>query len=112
MTNDERMTNDECPRTKEARQAFLPSSFVLRHSFVIRHSSFVIWLTVLVWTTIVLAISIRGLLQARANSVYPIFADAARHFLAGADLYGANGSAYRYSPLVAALFVPFSLCPD
>jgi hypothetical protein len=46
------------------------------------------------------------------HSVYPIFVGAARHWLAGADLYQPCAEPYRYSPLVALLFVPFSLLPD
>jgi hypothetical protein len=65
-----------------------------------------------VWATLLLVICVRGALQAKANSVYPIFASAARNLLAGTDLYGGNGDPYRYSPLVAAVFVPFSCCPD
>jgi hypothetical protein len=65
-----------------------------------------------VWTTILIVICIRGLWNPRANSVYPIFAGAAHNFLAETDLYTATPGPYRYSPLVAALMVPFSLCPD
>jgi hypothetical protein len=69
-------------------------------------------LAIFVWTTIVLLVCVRGLLHARSNTVYPIFADAARDFVAGADLYRGRHSPYRYSPLVAALLIPFSLFPD
>src|SRR5438552_11612639 len=69
-------------------------------------------LAISVWATILVAICIRGLLNGRANSVYPIFASAARSFVAGTDLYEASANPYRYSPLVAALLVPFSLWPD
>jgi hypothetical protein len=69
-------------------------------------------LAIFLWAMILLAICIRGLLHARSNSVYPIFAGAARNFWAGSDLYRAPGDPYRYSPLVAALLVPFSLWPD
>src|SRR2546425_10706665 len=75
-------------------------------------SGTVVRLAFSLWATVLLVICIRGLLNARTNSVYPIFAGAARSFLAGADLYAASGSPYRYSPLVAGLLVPFSLWPD
>jgi hypothetical protein len=66
---------------------------------------------VVVWAVILLAIGIRGLHNPRRNSVYPIYARAARHFLAGTNLYRAADGPYRYSPLAAALLVPFTLCP-
>jgi hypothetical protein len=69
-------------------------------------------LAIFIWAMILLVISVRGLLSARTNSVYPIFAGAARNFWAGSDLYRASGDPYRYSPLVAALLLPFSFCPD
>src|SRR5437879_5433130 len=69
-------------------------------------------LAIAIWATILIVICIRGLLSARANSVYPIFAEAARNFLNGTDLYRATMEPYRYSPLVAVLFVPLSPLPD
>jgi hypothetical protein len=44
--------------------------------------------------------------------VYPIFTSAARHWLAGADVYPVVANPYRYSPLVTTLLVPFGLLPD
>jgi hypothetical protein len=46
------------------------------------------------------------------HTVYPIFAEAARRWAAGQDLYLSVGEPYRYSPGVAAFFVPFSRLPD
>jgi hypothetical protein len=63
------------------------------------------------WTAAVLAVSVRAALAPR-HSVYPIFADAARNWLAGADLYRPTAEPYRYSPLVTTLFVPLGLLPD
>ena len=67
---------------------------------------------VVVWLAILVVVSMRGFMAPRAHSVYPIFADAARHWLAGADLYRPTGEPFRYSPLVAAFLVPLSLLPD
>jgi hypothetical protein len=48
------------------------------------------------------------------HSVYGVFVGAARHWLAGADLYEfpPPEDPYRYSPIVAVLFVPFAQLPD
>ncbi len=59
----------------------------------------------------------RTALWPKRNSVYPIFSDAGHGWLHGTDLYDQHFWAlqideYRYSPLVAALFVPLSLLPD
>jgi hypothetical protein len=69
-------------------------------------------LVVFLWLGTLLLVCGRGLVAARAHSVYPIFAGAARHWLAGANLYQPTEEPYRYSPLVAVLLVPFSLLPD
>jgi hypothetical protein len=45
------------------------------------------------------------------NSVFLVFRDAGRAWLAGQPLYSHVGK-YLYSPLAAALFVPFALIPD
>ena len=68
------------------------------------------WAAVL-WALAVAIVSARAAVSPR-HSVYPIFTTAARHWLAGADLYPAHGEMFRYSPLVAASFVPFGLLPD
>jgi hypothetical protein len=68
-------------------------------------------LAVVAWSGVLLACCLRTWLAPRANSVYPIFATAARAWQAGADLYRPTGDPYRYSPLAAALLVPFSLLP-
>src|SRR5437016_13034259 len=69
-------------------------------------------LALLLWLMLVLVVSSRTLVSPRTNSVYPIFASAARNWLAGNPLYRAPSDLYRYSPLVATLFVPFSLFSD
>jgi hypothetical protein len=68
-------------------------------------------LAVGVWAVIFLVITLRCGLAPHRHSVYPIFATAAQNWLAGNSLYGMPGDPYRYSPLVATLFVPFSLLP-
>jgi hypothetical protein len=45
------------------------------------------------------------------NSVFLVFRDAGRAWLAGQPLYSHVGK-YLYSPLAAALFAPFALVPD
>jgi hypothetical protein len=83
-------------------------------------------LVALVWGVVCLGL----LIHAYANesrhpprqSVYPLFSQAGRDWLRGADAYrlehfesspGPNEIvAYRYAPLISALFVPFSVLPD
>jgi hypothetical protein len=48
----------------------------------------------------------------RTSTVYIIFADAARNWSNGQDLYRFSPEPYRYSPFVAILFEPFSRLPD
>jgi hypothetical protein len=68
-------------------------------------------LTLGLWCAALLAVCVRAALIPRHN-VYPIFAEAARAWMAGADLYRPVAEPYRYSPLVATLFEPFGLLPD
>jgi hypothetical protein len=70
-----------------------------------------------VWITLTVLMCTRTALWPKRNSVYPIFADAGHGWLAGTDLYDQHFwelqiDQYRYSPLVAAFFVPFGLLPD
>jgi hypothetical protein len=70
---------------------------------------------ILVWTAIILTVCTRASIAPQTKSIYPILSLAARNWIAGADLYEqlAPGlDRFRYSPLVAALLVPFSLLPD
>jgi hypothetical protein len=64
-----------------------------------------------VWVIILTAITVRGWISP-AHSVYPVYVRAARDWLGGSDLYLDRGSPYRYSPLVAVLFVPLGLLSD
>lgn len=65
-----------------------------------------------VWGTVAVFLLVRILVQGdRRNSVYPVFAAAARRWLEGGDLY-APGSGFRYPPPAAVLLVPFELAGD
>ena len=62
---------------------------------------------VAVWVVIVAAVGVRVLLKPHSNTVFPIFADAGRNWLAGVDLYGApkpDLDQFRYLPAIAAAF--------
>jgi hypothetical protein len=62
---------------------------------------------------LLLGIGGRVLVSGRCHSVYPIYAEAARAWMAGTDLYNRpTGDPFRYSPLVAATLVPCALLPD
>jgi Glycosyltransferase family 87 len=67
---------------------------------------------VLLWAGVFLLIVARVAVSSHRNSVYPIFAQAGQNWLAGASLCETGDEPYRYSPLVAVCFVPFSLLPD
>jgi len=60
---------------------------------------------------VILGVTIRGMLAPHQNSVFLVFRDAGRAWLAGQPLYSHVGK-YLYSPLAAALFAPFALVPD
>jgi hypothetical protein len=65
------------------------------------------------WTILVLAICIRAAIWPYPHSVYPIFSLASQNWRAGADVYGPTQyDMFRYSPLVAAAFVPLGILPD
>ncbi len=69
---------------------------------------------IMVWFVALVLLGGKALLWPHRNSVYPIFARAGQEWLHSGDLYEtpAGHEPYRYSPLVAAFFVPFSLLPD
>ncbi len=67
---------------------------------------------ILAWSLVMAVIAGRLLFGPPKGSVYPTFARAGADWLAAADLYNHTDALYRYSPLVAALFTPFSLLPD
>jgi hypothetical protein len=66
----------------------------------------------LLWAVALLIVSARVLLAPGRHSVYPIFTQAAQNWIDGRSLYHTGGDPYRYSPLVAVLFVPFHLLPN
>jgi hypothetical protein len=66
-----------------------------------------------VWFAILLVICIRVSISPRAHSVFPIFSTAGRHWLQADELYypyyfDPDLDNFRYSPLAASLFVPWS----
>src|SRR5208282_6813855 len=70
------------------------------------------------WGALALAVTVIGLRSfvcPHRNSVYPIYAQAARDWLAGASLYGLHPDQpdlYRYTPSTAVLMVPFGFLSD
>ncbi len=75
-------------------------------------------LAVAVWAVLLIGVSVRVLVWPRTHTTFPIFAAAALDWLNGEDLYLIENERrlgldhYRYSPLVAALMVPFGLLPE
>ena len=60
---------------------------------------------------VILGVTIRGIAAPHHNSVFIVFRDAGRAWLAAQPLYSQVGK-YLYSPLAAAFFAPFVLLPD
>ncbi|MFL5242921.1 MAG: glycosyltransferase family 87 protein [Gemmataceae bacterium] len=77
-----------------------------------RGLSFATKCAILVWCFAVVLPLTRAALAPHVNSVYVIFVQAARHWSAGQDLYQVSYEPFRYSPLVAVTFEPFSWLPD
>jgi hypothetical protein len=72
---------------------------------------------VLVWTIILLVICIRVAISPRVHSVFPIFSTAGLHWRQSQELYlpyffDPDLDVFRYSPLAAALFAPWSIFSD
>jgi hypothetical protein len=66
------------------------------------------------WVVLLAVVCIRPLVKPVSGTIYPTFAHAGEEFAAGRRLYDApfpHTDNFRYSPLVAAGFVPFSLLP-
>lgn len=74
---------------------------------------FVLRLTIAIWAIAYLLLCARTLLlKVDKSSVYPDFSSAADHWLNSDQLYVRGGkNEFRYSPLIAAFFVPFDLLP-
>jgi hypothetical protein len=64
-----------------------------------------------IWLAAFLVIGARVLVAQHSHSVYPIYAAAARNWLAGGDLYN-PAEGYRYSPTAALLLMPLSALQD
>ena len=62
------------------------------------------------WVILALVVSIRAFISPENHTVYPVYMRAAANWIAGRDLY-AGAIDFRYSPPVAASFVPLSLLP-
>jgi len=71
------------------------------------------WVAIVVWCIVFLATCGRALVvKTQRNSVYPVFIAAGGHWLNGEPLYVRGDlEEFRYSPLVAAFFVPFEMLP-
>jgi hypothetical protein len=63
------------------------------------------------WMVVILGVTIRGVAAPHQNSVFIVFRDAGRAWLAAQPLYSQVGK-YLYSPLAAAFFAPFAVLPD
>jgi hypothetical protein len=71
-------------------------------------------LAVGLWAVLLGVTCIRPLFKPTSSTVFPIYAYAGEDFAAGKPLYStmhAGADVYRYSPLVAAFFEPFTLLP-
>jgi len=71
------------------------------------------WITLAIWGAAYLGLCARTLvLKVDKSSVFPDFSSAGHHWLNGEPLYVRGGPhEFRYSPLIAAFFVPFDLLP-
>lgn len=71
-------------------------------------------LVLAVWVLLLAGIGLRVGLKFSNGGVFPLYANAARSWLAGEDPYHAKGNeedAFRYSPTATLLLVPFASCP-
>jgi hypothetical protein len=103
------MMNDECRTKKDAGNADIHSAFC------ILHSAFpLVRITLAIWAVAFLGLCARTLfLKVDRSSVYPDFSTAGHNWLNGDELYVRGGAhEFRYSPLIAAFFVPFDLLPS
>lgn len=66
------------------------------------------------WAVLLGVVCVRTVLKPLAGNIYPTYAWAGERFAAGEPLYGVftpQVDIYRYSPVVAAGFVPFGMLP-
>ncbi len=67
---------------------------------------------VVAWVLTLAVLGGNAFLRPTTHTVYPVFANAGRHWLGTQGLYDSPGPGpYRYSPLAAAGFVPFAVLP-
>jgi len=74
-------------------------------------------LALFAWLAILLGLSVRILMRPGTHDVYGVFTTAARHWMAGAELYwpfqpDCGADHYRYSPVVAMALAAWTLLPD
>src|SRR5262245_43423032 len=93
-------TNENAPSTRGAYATPLAG-----HEFFRR-------LAIIVWVVILVATCGRALAWPRSHSVYSIYAEAGRNWVASANLYNSTEHPYRYSPFATLLFVPFGLMSE
>ena len=88
-----------------------------------RHDAAVLWwqklgrcqrLAVAAWAILLIAVCFRASILPQQHTVYPIYSNAARNWLASRDLYLPQPGLddYRYSPSATALLAPLGLLPD
>ena len=69
-------------------------------------------IAVTAWCVLVAAVCVKTLLWPQVHNVVPIYLRAAANWRAGAGMYGPGAmDRFRYSPLVAVVFVPFQWMP-
>lgn len=70
------------------------------------------WLAGALWGIFGVVLLVTAVRKPTTHSVYGVYAQAAQDWWHGHDLYSGRPEPYRYSPLFAILFTPFSLLPD
>ena len=76
------------------------------------------WLTAALWAwgVLAVAVSVKVLVQPEQHTVYPVFAQGARHWWRDRPLYADYGDLdldlFRYSPTFAVAMTPLALLPD
>ncbi len=74
---------------------------------------FLVPITILIWIGLYLGLCAQPLYLHKKGTVYPDFSSAGHNWRNGDSLYNrGQQKEFRYSPLVAAFFVPFDLLPD